>query len=163
MSLVADWYSPRPSPLAIALRPLALAFGTGVALRRALYRAGLRKSVALAVPVVIVGNITVGGSGKTPLVAALVRALAQRGFHPGVVSRGYGRDRGDDAPILVDAHDDPRRVGDEPLLLARAGCVVAVARDRVAGSRSGPAGSSQPLPSARAASTTAISTVRSSR
>src|SRR5262249_44365260 len=103
MSLVADWYSPRPSPLAIALRPLALAFGTGVALRRALYRAGLRKSVALAVPVVIVGNITVGGSGKTPLVAALVRALAQRGFHPGVVSRGYGRDRGDDAPILVDA------------------------------------------------------------
>ena len=132
MSLVVDWYSPRPSALTLALRPLSLAFGTGVAVRRALYRSGLRRSVALPVPVVIVGSITVGGSGKTPLVAALVRALAHRGFHPGVVSRGYGRDRGDDAPILVGAHDDPRRVGDEPLLLARAGCIVAVARDRVA-------------------------------
>jgi tetraacyldisaccharide 4'-kinase len=132
MNLVADWYSPRPSTLTAALRPLSLAFGTAVALRRALYRAGLKRSVALPVPVVVVGNITVGGSGKTPLVAALIRALVQRGFHPGVVSRGYGRDRVDDAPILVDAHDDPRRVGDEPLLLARAGCIVAVARDRVA-------------------------------
>lgn len=135
MSISADWYSPRPSPLAVALRPLSLLFGTAVALRRALYRAGLRRSVALPVPVVIVGNITVGGSGKTPLVAALVRALGERGFHPGVVSRGYGRDRGDDAPILVEAHDDPRRVGDEPLLLARAGCIVVVARDRVAAGR----------------------------
>ena len=135
MSLVADWYSPRPSPLAVALRPVSLVFGAVVAVRRALYRAGLRKSVALPVPVVIVGNITVGGSGKTPLVATLVRALGERGFHPGVVSRGYGRDRSDDAPILVGAHDDPRRVGDEPLLLARAGCIVAVARDRVAAGR----------------------------
>jgi tetraacyldisaccharide 4'-kinase len=132
VSLVADWYSPRPSILAVALRPFSLVFGAAVALRRALYRGGLRRSVALPVPVVIVGNITVGGSGKTPLVATLVGALTRRGFHPGVVSRGYGRDRGDDSPILVDAHDDPRRVGDEPLLLARAGCPVVVARDRVA-------------------------------
>jgi len=132
VSLVADWYSPRPSLVAVALRPLALLFGAAVALRRALYRGGLLRSVALRVPVVIVGNITVGGSGKTPLVAALVRALARRGFHPGVVSRGYGRDRGDDAPIAVGAADDPRKVGDEPLLLARAGCPVVVARDRVA-------------------------------
>ncbi|HET7032624.1 MAG TPA: tetraacyldisaccharide 4'-kinase [Casimicrobiaceae bacterium] len=135
VSINADWYSARPSPLAIALRPVSIAFGAAVALRRALYRSGLRRSVTLPVPVVIVGNITVGGSGKTPLVAALVRALAQRGFNPGVVSRGYGRDRGDDAPILVGAHDDPRRVGDEPLLLARAGCIVAVARDRVSAGR----------------------------
>jgi len=135
MSLVADWYSPRPSPLTVALFPLSLAFGAAVALRRTLYRTGLRRREALPVPVVVVGNITVGGSGKTPLVAALVRALAARGFHPGVVSRGYGRDRGDDAPILVGAHDDPRRVGDEPLLLARAGCVISVARDRVAAGR----------------------------
>jgi tetraacyldisaccharide 4'-kinase len=135
VSISADWYSPRPTPLAVALRPLSLLFGAVVALRRALYRARLRRSVVLPVPVVIVGNITVGGSGKTPLVAALVRALAKRGYHPGVVSRGYGRDRGDAAPILVETHDDPRRVGDEPLLLARAGCVVAVARDRVAAGR----------------------------
>jgi len=132
MSLVADWYSPRPSILAIALRPLSLAFGALVAVRRALYRSGLRRSVPLPVPVVIVGNITVGGSGKTPLVAALVEALSRRGFHPGVVSRGYGREREEGAPIIVGANDDPRRVGDEPLLLARAGCAVSVARDRVA-------------------------------
>ena len=132
MGLVDDWYSPRPSLRAVALRPFSALFGAVVALRRALYRSGVRHSVALRVPVVIVGNITAGGSGKTPLVAALVAALAQRGFHPGVVSRGYGRDRGDDAPIIVGARDDPRRVGDEPLLLARAGCTVAVARDRVA-------------------------------
>ena len=132
MSLVADWYSPRPSPLAVALRPLSLLFGLAVALRRALYRVRLLRSVALPVPVVIVGNITVGGSGKTPLVAALVGALATRGFHPGGVSRGYGRDSVDDLPISVSATDDPRKVGDEPLLLARAGCHVVVARDRVA-------------------------------
>jgi tetraacyldisaccharide 4'-kinase len=135
MSLVADWYSPRPSLLAVALRPLSLVFGVAVALRRALYRAGVRRSVALPVPVVIVGNITVGGSGKTPLVAALVEALARRGFHPGVVSRGYGRDRDDGAPIAVGARDDPRKVGDEPLLLARAGFPVVVALDRVAAAR----------------------------
>ena len=132
MSLVDDWYSQRPSLRAVALRPFSVLFGAVVALRRALYRGGVRRSVALPVPVVIVGNITAGGSGKTPLVAALVAALAQRGFHPGVVSRGYGRDRGDDAPIIAGPRDDPRRVGDEPLLLARAGCTVAVARDRVA-------------------------------
>lgn len=132
MSLVADWYSPRPSILAVALRPISLVFGAAVALRRALYRGRLLHAVTLPVPVVIVGNITVGGSGKTPLVAALVHALAQRGFHPGVVSRGYGRDLADDAPIAVAATDDPRKVGDEPLLLTRAGCVVVVARDRVA-------------------------------
>ena len=86
-------------------------------------------------PVVVVGNITVGGSGKTPLVAALALALAQRGFHPGIVSRGYGRDGDDGDPLPVGPDDDPRRVGDEPLLLARAGYPVVVARDRVAAGR----------------------------
>jgi tetraacyldisaccharide 4'-kinase len=133
--LVADWYSPRPSLLAVVLRPVSLLFRAGVALRRAFYRAGLLRSVRLPVPVVVVGNITAGGSGKTPLVAALARALAQRGFHPGVVSRGHGRNRDDGAPIAVGATDDPGRVGDEPLLLARAGFPVVVARDRVAACR----------------------------
>jgi tetraacyldisaccharide 4'-kinase len=133
--LVADWYSPRPTVLAVALRPAALLFGAAVALRRALYGIGILRPVELPVPVVIVGNITVGGSGKTPLVAALVRALAQRGFRPGVVSRGHGRDRDDDVPIAVAPGDEPARVGDEPLLLARAGCPVVVARDRVAAGR----------------------------
>jgi tetraacyldisaccharide 4'-kinase len=91
--------------------------------------------VRLRVPVVVVGNITVGGSGKTPLVAALALSLSRRGFHPGIVSRGYGRDAANGEPLRVGADDDPRRVGDEPLLLARAGYPVVVANDRVAAGR----------------------------
>jgi tetraacyldisaccharide 4'-kinase len=134
--LVATWYSPRLTAFAVALTPLALLFRLGVAVRRVLYRAGILRTVRLRVPVVVVGNITAGGSGKTPLVAALASALSQRGFHPGIVSRGYGRDAGDDVPMAVGPEDDPRRVGDEPLLLARAGYPVAVANDRVAAGRS---------------------------
>jgi tetraacyldisaccharide 4'-kinase len=133
--LVAAWYSPQPSALAAALRPASMVFGAAVALRRALYRRGIIRAERLPVPVVVVGNITVGGSGKTPLVAALLRALAQRGHRPGVVSRGYGRARDDGTPILVAATDDPLAVGDEPLLLARTGVPVVVARDRVAAAR----------------------------
>ncbi len=89
-------------------------------------------------PVVVVGNITVGGSGKTPLVAALAAALAARGWRPGIVSRGYGRrtDGGAGAaPLLVGPDADPAQAGDEPVLLSRAGHLVAVARDRVAAAR----------------------------
>lgn len=133
--LVAAWYSPRPTALAVLLLPLALLFRFGVASRRMLYRVGVLRSVRLRVPVVVVGNITVGGSGKTPLVAALALALSRRGFHPGIVSRGYGRDAANGEPLQVGADDDPRRVGDEPLLLARAGYPVVVANDRVAAGR----------------------------
>jgi tetraacyldisaccharide 4'-kinase len=90
------------------------------------------------VPGIVVGNITVGGSGKTPLVAALAAALAQRGWRPGVVSRGYGRreDRSSARGArVVTADADPTEVGDEPLLFARAGWPVAVARSRVAAAR----------------------------
>ena len=133
--LVDAWYSRRTTLLAAMLLPLSLCFRATVALRRVGYRSGLLRSMALPVPVVVVGNITVGGSGKTPLVAALALALAQRGFHPGIVSRGYGRDKDDDNPLPVDPDADPRRTGDEPLLLARAGFPVVVARDRVAAGR----------------------------
>ena len=133
--LVAAWYSPRLTALAVLLLPLSLLFRLGVALRRIGYRIGVLRTVRLSVPVVVVGNITVGGSGKTPLVAALAAALAQRGHHPGIVSRGYGRDNEDGEPLPVGPDDDPRRVGDEPLLLARAGYPVVVARDRVAAAR----------------------------
>jgi len=133
--LVAAWYSPRLTALAVLLLPLSLLFRLGVALRRLGYRIGVLRTVRLSVPVVVVGNITVGGSGKTPLVAALAAALAQRGHRPGIVSRGYGRDNEDGGPMPVGPDDDPRRVGDEPLLLARAGYPVVVARDRVAAAR----------------------------
>jgi len=133
--LVDAWYSPRPTVLAALLLPLSLLFGVAVALRRVFYRYGVLRSVRLPVPVVVIGNITVGGSGKTPLVAALALALAQRGFHPGIVSRGYGRDTEDGDPVPVSPDAGPHQVGDEPLMLARAGYPVVVARDRVAAGR----------------------------
>jgi len=133
--LVAGWYAPRATALTAALWPLSLLFRLAVAIRRSLYQRGVLRAVRLPVPVVVVGNVVVGGSGKTPLVAALARALAERGHRPGIVSRGYGRERDDGAPIAVAAGDDPARVGDEPLLLARAGFPVVVARDRAAAGR----------------------------
>ncbi len=104
-------------------------------MRRALYRAGVLRVERVPVPVVVVGNITAGGSGKTPLVASLARALAQRGFKPAIVSRGYGRREIDAKPLIVTPTSDVARVGDEPLLLARAGWPVAVAADRAAAAR----------------------------
>ncbi|MBW7861436.1 MAG: tetraacyldisaccharide 4'-kinase [Rhodocyclaceae bacterium] len=114
---------------AFSLLPLAASFGAIVAMRRALYRSGLLRSCRLPVPVIVVGNIAVGGSGKTPVVAWLADLLRSAGHVPGIVSRGYGgRNR---AEIMVDAASDPGRCGDEPVLLARmTGCPVAVGRDR---------------------------------
>jgi tetraacyldisaccharide 4'-kinase len=105
-----------------------------VAVRRALYRMGMLHRERLPVPVVVVGNITVGGTGKTPLVIHLAQALRARGRHPGIVSRGY---RGDSGHVIeVTYGSDPGIVGDEPLLLAgRAACPVFVGRDRVAAAR----------------------------
>jgi tetraacyldisaccharide 4'-kinase len=116
------------------LYPVSLLFRALVALRRALYRAGLTRSQELTVPVVVVGNLTVGGSGKTPLVIHLASTLRARGRRPGIVSRGY---RGDaDVVAEVIWASDPAVVGDEPVLLARrAGCPVFVGRDRLAAAR----------------------------
>ncbi|MBC7944074.1 MAG: tetraacyldisaccharide 4'-kinase [Burkholderiales bacterium] len=112
--------------------PVSLVFRAAVALRRALYKTRLLKSARLSVPVIVVGNITVGGTGKTPVVIWLVTRLAARGMRPGIISRGYGgKLRG---PYQVNGDSDPRMVGDEPVLLAqRTGCPVWIARDRVAG------------------------------
>ncbi len=104
------------------------------ALRRALYRVGLLRRERLPVAVVVVGNITVGGSGKTPLVIHLAQALRALGRHPGIVSRGY---RGDAAQVAeVTPDSDPCVVGDEPLLLARrSACPVYVGTDRASAAR----------------------------
>lgn len=86
------------------------------------------------VPVIVVGNLAVGGAGKTPLTIALANALTQRGFRPGVISRGYGRR--DSAPHRVSAADTPQTAGDEPLLIARhTGVPVAVAARRIEAAR----------------------------
>ena len=89
----------------------------------------------LPVPVIVVGNLTVGGTGKTPLVIWLAEELAQRGLRVGIVSRGYGG-RARTWPQAVDSDSDPRLVGDEPVILARAtNCPVSVGPDRVRAAR----------------------------
>ncbi len=120
----------RKGALSMALMPLAGLFGLLVAVRRGAYRLGIFRSHRLPVPVLVVGNITVGGSGKTPLVLWIVEFLAARGWMPGIVSRGYGG-RSSEWPQRVTPDSDPRKVGDEPVLLARrAACPVAVGPNR---------------------------------
>ena len=126
--LTREWQ--RRGAFAWALTPLACVFGAIAAVRRATFALGWRKRVRVGVPVVIVGNVTVGGTGKTPTVIALVQALRAAGFTPGVVSRGYGA-KGD-APRPVTAASAPSEVGDEPVLIARrTSAPVWVSRDRV--------------------------------
>jgi len=131
--LTRSWYAPQATALSLALLPLSWVFGACAALRRAGYRRGVFHGTRLPVPVVIVGNITVGGAGKTPLVAAIAAALRERGFRPGIVSRGYGR-RSDDVRRVV-VGDDARDAGDEPLILAETGVPVWVGADRPAAAR----------------------------
>lgn len=104
------------------------------ALHQGLYAAGLRRAQRLPVPVIVVGNLTAGGSGKTPLVLALAGLLRGAGFRPGVVSRGYGGHRRGTA--LVGEGDTAHDVGDEPLLLHRLGGIpVAVGAHRAEAAR----------------------------
>jgi len=113
------------------LYPLSLVFCVLAALRRGLHRAGFLPVRHLPVPVIVVGNLTVGGTGKTPLIIHLATSLRAHGMQPGIVSRGY---RGAaKAVIAVTPQSSPAAVGDEPLLLARRSqCPVYVGRDRVA-------------------------------
>lgn len=107
----------RRGALACLLWPLSLIFGALAALRRGAYQLGLFRSRRMPVPVVVVGSVIVGGSGKTPVVMALLDHLQVRGIAAGVISRGYGRSTS--ACLEVRRDSDPRDVGDEPLLVAR--------------------------------------------
>jgi tetraacyldisaccharide 4'-kinase len=125
----------RVTLLSALLYPVSLLFRAIVAVRRGAYRRGVLGSTRVAAPVIIVGNISVGGAGKTPLTLWLAEFLSRHGRRPGIVSRGYGGTIA--GPQAVAAHDDPARVGDEPLLLARRSpCPVWIGRDRVAAARS---------------------------
>jgi tetraacyldisaccharide 4'-kinase len=129
LNIEHHWY--RDSFVSRLLTPLSWLYCLLVFVRRALYRAGILRVTRLPVPVVVVGNLTVGGSGKTPLVIWLARFLREQGWRPGIVTRGYG---GQAArwPQTVTPESDPESVGDEPVLLAReAGCPVVADPDRV--------------------------------
>lgn len=123
------WY--RVTPPHLILFPLSLIFRMLVSLRRAMYHNGILQSHKLSIPVVVVGNISVGGTGKTPLILALTQQLIARGWHPLIVSRGYGGSA--QQPQQVAADSTTQQVGDEPLLMARRElCPVWIGRDRAA-------------------------------
>lgn len=110
--------------------PLSLLFWLISSVRRALYRNNWLPKTHVGVPVIVVGNITAGGTGKTPVTIWLAHQLIERGYRPGVVSRGYAGSGGQ-APLRVDDASDPGVVGDEPVLIAkRTGCPVIVGSDR---------------------------------
>ena len=129
----AYWFDDVPPPL--PARALSSLYRGLVALRGRLFEVGVLRRQRVGAPVIVVGNITVGGTGKTPLTIALVERLRADGYKPGVASRGYGR-RGEDKPRWVDAATSPEDGGDEPVLIARqTGIRVRVDRDRVAAAR----------------------------
>jgi len=127
-TLMRAWYS--GAWWLYLLRPAEVLFRCVVVVRRGLYRRGFLTTYRAPVPVVIVGNITVGGTGKTPVVIALVESLQKQGVRVGVISRGYGA-KGLHAPYRVEADSTPERCGDEPLMIhrrTRCPCVVAPSR-----------------------------------
>jgi len=130
-----DYYWYARSPWLILLTPLSLLYRVVLWLRRNAYRSGFLSSYRLQRPVIVVGNLTAGGTGKTPLVAWLAGYLKQKGFRPGIVARGYGG-RASSWPQQVVSGSDPGIVGDEAVMLAEiTGCPMAVAPNRVAAAR----------------------------
>ncbi len=127
------WFGDGPVPW--WARAFSTIYAGLIALRVRLYRIGLLRSHRIGVPVIVVGNVTAGGTGKTPLTIALVERLRAAGFKPGVASRGYGR-TGEGKARWVDAATPPAEGGDEPVLIARhTGARVRVDRDRVAAAK----------------------------
>lgn len=119
----------KQNPLLIFLRPLSLGYRFISSIRRVWYK--LFASKPLPVPVVVIGNITVGGSGKTPVVISLAKALAHCGFKPGIISRGY-KGSLNQSPTLVSPQHKPEQVGDEPLLMHyKANAPVVIGRNRL--------------------------------
>ncbi len=124
----------RISPVSVLLYPLSLLFRAVAALRRRLYAAGILPRSRLPVPVIVVGNIMAGGTGKTPLTLWLALLLRKRGRAPGIVCSGYGGAHAGPQRVLPDS--DPLACGDEAVLLARrSGCPVWTGVDRVAAAR----------------------------
>lgn len=127
------WYG--RNPLAWLFWPLSLSFGFLSRRRRAAYISGEKPAFHPELPVIVVGNISVGGTGKTPVTVWLIEALQQQGLRPGVVSRGYGG-KAPEYPYPVSETDTASVVGDEPLMIhLRTGAPVVVDPDRCAAAR----------------------------
>lgn len=131
------WYSKRKLNWGV-MTPLILLAGLYALIvqgRKFLYQWRIKSISKFPVPVIVVGNITVGGTGKTPLVVWLVKYLQEQGYHPGIVSRGYGG-KAKQWPLTVTPESCPLQVGDEPLLLKlQTGCPVVVGPKRVAAAK----------------------------
>jgi len=126
--IVDSWYTKRPIAW---LKPLSLLFGLLSKTRRKLYNSGKKKVYRANVPLIVVGNITIGGTGKTPLIVYLSRQLIEHGFRPGIVSRGYGS-KAPEYPYHVKADSPVAFSGDEALLIARnTECPVIIDANRV--------------------------------
>ena len=132
--LEKTWWAKEPTLLAKVLSPLSWLYGSVIAARCALFRRGVYRRTHPGVPVIVVGNIVVGGAGKTPVVQAVVRCLQQAGYRPGIISRGYPVSP--KAPRSVSARSIPSDGGDEPLLHFALGVPVEVCADRVAAAMS---------------------------
>lgn len=118
------WYGEHP--VSFLLIPLAWIYQIAIIIRRLAYTSGIIPVKRLGIPVIVVGNITAGGSGKTPLVIWLANYLKNKGYHPGIVSRGYGG-KASHWPQQVRPDSDPLMVGDEPVIISRrTACPVAV-------------------------------------
>jgi len=108
----------RRGPTSLLLWPISWIYGWVVRTRKLIYDLGLWKGKPTRVPIIIVGNIRVGGTGKTPIVIAIAESLSQLGWKPGIISRGYGSSA-QTAPTLVRSDSDSALVGDEPVLMAK--------------------------------------------
>ncbi|MCK5831449.1 MAG: tetraacyldisaccharide 4'-kinase [Methylococcales bacterium] len=123
------WY--KEMYISSTLMPLSMLYDDVIRFRRFLYKKGIYKTTKLPVPVIIVGNITVGGTGKTPLTLWIAKVLKEEGFKPGIISRGYGGNA-ENWPQWVDENSQPDLVGDEAVLMAKkADCPIAVGPERV--------------------------------
>ncbi len=127
--LINTWYNRHP--IRWFLAPISGLFRLITTLRKAGYKQVFFKQSKLIAPVIIVGNISVGGTGKTPFVIWLVKQLQLAGYKPGVISRGYGG-QSEQYPVAVNANSAPAIVGDEPIIIAKqAACPVVVSPKRV--------------------------------
>jgi len=125
MSLVAIWYQPKLAWFLYPFLLLELLYRCIICLRRK-----FTKAQKIAVPVIVVGNITLGGTGKTPLILWLIEYLQKKGLKVGVISRGY-KAKPPYLPYLVKAQDLPLIAGDEPLLIAKTGVPIVISPNRV--------------------------------